>query len=219
VDITTWDWPAWLLALALVGVVGWFVWRWLSALAFRHVLLGGAMRRYGWQADLPGGDGGRTAFREQERRRRKRAWSLLRQGKMREGYRDGTFGRAQSGAWHPVLTITGTWRGHAFVASESRRFELTSSSEGTRQKVRRRASVRLTAPCPPLDARIGTLTGRTRGGPLPPAVADLLRGKRFRFRGFTSDGAGLSMELGPRLRRGRLVAALEYLTEAARRLG
>jgi hypothetical protein len=194
-DIATWDWRAWLLALALVAVVGAFTWRWLAALAFRHVLLGGTLRSYGWQADLPGGDGGRAAFREQEQRRRKRAWSLLRQGKMREGYRDGTFGRSQSGAWHPVLTITGTWRGHAFVASESRRFELTSSSEGTRQKVRRRASVRLAVPA--------------GHGQVP--------SKRFRFHRITSDGGGLSVELGPRLRRGRLIAALKYLSDAASR--
>jgi hypothetical protein len=166
----TWDWRAWSLAV-LVGVVGgWFLLRWLSALAFRHVFLGGLARRYGWRVDVPAADG-RAAFDEQERQRRRKAWALLRRGRISEGYRTGVFGKTHTGAWHRELTVTGTWRGHRFTATQIRRYELTSGGT-TRRRVRRRASVTL---------------GDT------------------------------SRELGPRLRRGRLAAALDQLSDAADR--
>jgi hypothetical protein len=164
----TWDWRAWSLAVLVAAVGGWFLLRWLSALAFRHVFLDGLARRYGWRVDVPATDG-RAAFNEQERRRRKKAWALLRRGRIGEGYRTGVFGKTHTGAWHPELTVTGTWRGHPFTATQIRRYELTSG-ETTRRRVRRRASVTL---------------------------------------------RGTSMELGPRLRRRRLIAALDQLSDAA----
>ena len=211
----TWDWRAWTVAVLVVGVVGWLLWRWVAGLAFRHLLLGGVLRRHGWHADLPGGDGGRAAFAARERQRRRQAWALLRRGRIREGYRNGVFGRSQSGSWHAELTVTGAWRGRSFVASQARRYELTSSSEGTRRKIRRRASLQVAGAFPVFEARVG-LFGRVSGA--PPALVALVRARRFRFRGFRSDGSGLSVSLGPRLRRGRLLAALEYLSDAADRL-
>ena len=168
--MATWDWRAWSLATVVVAVAGWFLFRRLSALMFRHVFLGGLARRYGWHVDLPAVDG-RAAFNEQERQRRKKAWALLRKGRISEGYRTGVFGKTHTGAWHPELTVTGTWRGHRFTATQIRRYELTSG-ETTRRKVRRRASVTL---------------------------------------------QGASTELGPRLRKGRLIAALDQLSDAADR--
>jgi hypothetical protein len=169
--IATWDWRAWSLAVPLVVLVGWFAFRRLAAFAFRHLLLDGLVRKYGWQVDLPRSDG-RLAFNEQERRRRKKAWQLLRQGRIGEGYRTGVFGKTQTGAWHPELTVTGTWRGRRFTASQLRRYELTSG-ETSRRRVRRRASVTL---------------------------------------------AGRSVELGQRLTRRRLIAALNRLSDEADRL-
>jgi hypothetical protein len=166
--VATWDWRAWSLAVLVVVVVGWFVGRWFSALVFRHVLLGRLARRHGWQVDLPH-DSGRAAFNEQERRRRRQAWGLLRRGRIMEGYRTGVFGKTQAGAWHPEVTVTGTWRGHRFTASQVKRYELTSG-ETTRRRVRRRASVTL--------------------------------------------AAGPSKDLGTRLRRRRLLAALDELCAA-----
>jgi hypothetical protein len=168
--IATWDWRAWSLAVPLVVLAGWCAYRWLAALAFRHLLLGSVARKYGWQVDLPASDG-RAELIEQERRRRKRAWALLRQGRIREGYRTGVFAKARTGPWHPEVTLTGTWRGRRFTASQIRRYELTSG-EATRRRVRRRASLTL---------------------------------------------ADKSMELGTRLRRGRLIAALNKLSDEADR--
>lgn len=189
--VATWDWRAWTLLVPLVVVVGWFLFRWVSALAFRHLLLGGLARRYGWQVDLPGGDGGRAAFDERERRRRRQAWTLLRQGRIGEGYRTGVFGRTPSGAWHNEITVTGLWRGRSFVASQVRRFELSSGSEGVHRKTRRRATLRLS----------GTF-----------AVREV---RRFRLGRIQMDGGGLTLELGPRLRRGRLLAALNHVSDLA----
>lgn len=216
--VQTWDWRAWSLAVLVVAVAGWFAWRWLSAVAFRHLLLGTVADRHGWQVDLSGGDGGRDAFREQERRRRRKAWGLLRQGMsgIREGYRTGVFGSRHSGAWHNEVTVTGLWRGRRFVASQVRRYEVTTSGERTRRKVRRRASLSLSGSFPVLDLRVSRF-GRVRGD-APPAVVELARARRRRFRGVRGDGGGLHVELGPRLRRGRLLAALNYLSDVADRL-
>jgi len=189
--IATWDWRAWSLAVLFVVLAGWFAFRRLAAFAFRHLLLDGLAREHGWRVDLPQRDG-RVAFDEQERRRRKQAWELLRQGRIREGYRTGVFGKTHTGAWHPELTVTGTWRGRQFTASQIRRYELTSG-ETSRRKVRRRASLTLPGSFPVVEGR-------------------------WRFCRFRADGGGLSMELGPRLRRGRLLAALNYLSDTADRL-
>lgn len=192
--VATWDWRAWSLLVLLVVVVGGLVCRWLSGLAFRYLLVGGLARRHGWQVDLPGGDGGRAAFDEQERRRRRQAWALLRKGRIGEGYRTGVFGKTQAGAWHSEITVTGTWRGRQFVASQVRRFELSSGSEGVHRKTRRRSTLRLTCPFPARE--------------MP----------RWRRRRITADGGGLSVELGPRLRRGSLLAALDHLTTLTDRM-
>jgi hypothetical protein len=197
----------------LLVVAGWFAYRWLAALAFRHVLLDGLARRYGWRAELPTVDG-RAAFIEQERRRRKKAWAMLRQGRMREGYRTGVFGRSHSGSWHAELSLTGMWRGRQFSAVQFRKYELTSGSEGSRRKVRRRTSLSLVGAFPAADVRVSRF-GRVQA---PPELFDVVKARRWRFRGFHADGGGLSMELGPRLRRGRLLAALNYLCDAADRL-
>src|SRR5262245_41917988 len=63
--IATWDWRAWILAILAVWFFGWLLWRWLSALVFRHVSLGDLLRRYGWQAELPGNRGARAEFNQQ----------------------------------------------------------------------------------------------------------------------------------------------------------
>lgn len=134
--------------------------------ACQRMFLQSLAHEHGWQVELSTTDG-RKAFDEQERLRRKKAWALLRKGRISEGYRTGVFGKTQTGAWHPELTVTGTWRGRRFTATQMKRYELTSG-ETTRRKVRRRASL--------------TMGGR-------------------------------SMELGRRLRRGRLLAALDQLSD------
>jgi hypothetical protein len=134
----------------------------------QRILLQSLAREHGWQVEVSGTDG-RRAFDEQERLRRKKAWALLRKGRIAEGYRTGVFGKTQTGTWHTELTVTGTWRGHRFTATQLKRYELTSG-ETTRRKVRRRASL--------------TLGGRT-------------------------------VELGSRLRRGRLLAALSDVQDVA----
>ncbi|HWM02905.1 MAG TPA: hypothetical protein VNP92_11275 [Actinophytocola sp.] len=214
--IATWDWRAWTLAVLFAGVVGWHLWRYLAALAFRHLLLGGLLRRHGWQADLPGGDGGRAAFDQRERQRRGQAWELLRQGRrgIREGYRTGVFGKTQASGWHGELTVTGTFRGRAFVAAQTRRTELTNPGSGSNRRTRRRASLELHGAFPMFDARVGKLSGRVRGA--PPGLESLLRSRRFRV--LRSDGGTLSVPLGPRLRRGRLLAGLAHLSAVADRL-
>lgn len=210
--IATWDWRAWSLLVPLVAVAGYFTYRWLAGLAFRYVLVGGVARRYEWQADVSSGVGARRKFNEQERRRRKKAWSYFRQGRVREGFRQ--VGRPPSGAWHAELTLTGTWRGRPFSASQLRRYEMSSGTEGVHRKVRRRSWVQVAGTFPVFEARV-SLLGRVQA---PPEVADLVRARRWRFRGFRADGTGLSMDLGPRLRRGRLLAALNHLNDAADRL-
>lgn len=214
--IATWDWRAWTIAVLFAGVIGWLLWRRLSALTFRHLLLGGLLRRYGWQADLPSGDGGRRAFADQERQRRSQAWALLRQGRrgIREGYRTGVFGKTQASAWHGELTITGSYRGRAFVASQVRRIEMNNPGSGSNRQVRRRASLELRAPLPPFEARTGLLTGNVRGA--PPGLEPVVGSRRFRV--LRSDGGSLSVPLGPRLRRGRLLAGLAHLSAVADRL-
>ncbi len=215
--IAYWDWRAWTLAVLVVAVLGRLLWRHLAALAFRHLLLGGMLRRHGWRADLPGGDGGRAAFDERERRRRGRAWGLLRQGPggIREGYRTGVFGREQASGWHAELTVTGTDRGRPFEAAQVRRVEMTNPGSGSNRRVRRRASLSVRAPGPVFEARTSLLTGRVRGA--PPGLESALRSRRFRV--VRCDGAALSAPLGPRLRRGPLLAGLAHLGRVADRLG
>jgi len=214
--IATWGWPAWTIAVLLVVVLGRLAWRWVSAQVFRHVTLGGLLRQYGWQADLPGGDGGRAQFAEQERQRRGQAWGLLRQGPggIREGYRTGVFGREQAGAWRPELTIAGQYRGRPFAASQVRRMETTNSGSGSTKSVRRGSTLQLQAQVPPFEARTGLLTGSVRGA--PPGLETLVCSRRFRL--LRSDGATLTLSLGPRLRRGRLLAGLEHLSRIADRV-
>ena len=214
--VAYWDWRAWTLAVLFVVLVGRLVWNYLAALAFRHLLLGGLLRRYGWQADLPGGDGGRAAFAEQERRRRGQAWALLRQGRrgIREGYRTGVFAREHASPWHADLTVTGAHRGRPFTATQIRRIERTNSGEGSTRSVRRRARLELQAALPRFEARTGLLTGRVRGA--PPGLEALVRSRRFRV--LRSDGGSLSAPLGPRLRRGRLLGGLAHLSAVADRL-
>lgn len=176
--VATWDWRAWSVIVVVAFFAGRFGWRWLSAFAFRHLLLSGLLRRYGWHADLPGGDGGKAEFRAQEEARRQQAWQLLRQGKrgIQEGYRSGVFGRTQGGAWQPALTVSGAWRGRPFAATEIRRYEV--STEGSHQNVRRRASVRVEGAYPVMNVRVGRFTGRLRRGSAPPAVLALAKDRR-----------------------------------------
>lgn len=163
--VATWDWRAWSLAVLVVAVVGWFAYRRLSALVFRHVGLPRLAREHGWQVDLPRTDG-RAAFADQERRRRGQAWALLRRGRIMEGYRTGVFGKTQAGAWHPEVTVTGTWRGRRFTAAQVKRHELTSG-ETTRRRVRRRATVSL------VDGPSKDLGTRLRRRPLLAALDEL----------------------------------------------
>jgi len=216
--IASWDWRAWSLLAVLAVVLGRYLWRWLSALVFRHLLLGGLLRRYGWQVDAPGGDHGRAEFHAKEKARRREAWQLLRQGRrgIRDGYRSGVFGRTQAGAWRPALTIRGAWHGQPFEATEIRRYEL--ASEGSHQNVRRRAAVRVEGHYPVMNVRVGLLTGRRKRGSAPAPVLAAARARRWSFRGFTTDGAGMTVELGPRLRRGPLLKALEYARDVSARL-
>jgi hypothetical protein len=214
--LATWDWPAWTIAVLAVLVLARLVWRRVSAFVFRHVLLGGLARQYGWQVELPGGDGGRAAFDAQERQRRGQAWGLLRQGPsgIREGYQSGVFGRTQSGAWHPDISLGGMYRGRAFTAAQTRRVQMTNPGSGSTRSVKRRAVLELAAPLPPFQVRTGLVTGSVQGA--PPGLEGLLGSRRFRA--LRSDGATLSVELGPRLRRGRLLAGLAHLSAIADRL-
>jgi hypothetical protein len=214
--LATWDWRAWTLAVLLVAFLGWLAWRRLSAFVFRHVSLGGLARQYGWRVDLPGGDGGRAAFEAQERARRGQAWGLLRQGPrgIREGYRAGVFGKTHAGAWHPDITINGMYRGRPFLASQIRRMETNSSGGRSTRGVGRRATLELQAPAPRFEARTSLLTGRVRGA--PPGLEPLVGSRRFRL--LRSDGATMTVVLGPRLRRGRLLSALGHLSTIADRV-
>lgn len=214
--IATWGWPAWTLAVLFVVLAGRLLWRRLAAFAFRHLLLDGLLRRNGWQADLPSTGGARAAFAEQERQRRSQAWSLLRQGRrgIREGYRSGVFGREQVGAWHGELTITGMYRGRPFVAAQIRRIEMTNPGNGSNRRVRRRATLDLRAALPPFEARTGLLTGSVSGA--PPGLEQVVGSRTFRV--LRSDGGSLSVPLGPRMRRGRLLAGLAHLSAVADRL-
>lgn len=215
--IATWGWPAWTIAVLVVVVVGRLLVRYLSALAFRYLQLGGLVRQYGWQVDLPGGDGGRAEFDERLRQQRRQGWAHLRQGwsGIREGYRSGVFGRPVSSGWNAELTITGAYRGRAFMASQARRFELRQQQGRAYRKARRRASLELRAQLPPFEARTGLLSGQVRGA--PPGLEQLLASRRFRV--IRSDGSSLSTQLGPRLRRGPLLAGLAHLSTVADQLG
>jgi hypothetical protein len=207
------------LLVLLAGLVSTAIYRWLAALAFQYLTVSGVARRRDWQVDRLSGDAGRADFMARERRRRKKAWALLRQGRsgIREGYRTGVFGKTHAGTWQPELTVRGTWRARRFTASQSRRYELTVTGDtGPRRRVRRRASLSLAGSFPMCEATV-TWRGRVLGT-APPAVADLVRARRLRFRGLRSDGKSISVELGRRIRRGRLFGALDYLSDAADRL-
>jgi hypothetical protein len=198
--VAGWGWQAWSLAALAVVVGGWFLFRYLAALMFRHVLLAGVAARHGWHVDTTTGDHGRARFEDQERRRRKKAWTLLRQGTqgLREGYRTGVFGRTPTGAWHRELTITGTWQGRQFTATQIRRYEMSTGHEGVHRKTRRRATLHL--------------SGQYR------QTYTKARWPHRTYRTLKADAGGLELDLGPRLRRGQLLRALTTATEAADRL-
>lgn len=223
--IATWGWPAWTIAVLFVAFVAWQLWRWLSALVFRYVLLDGLLRRYGWQAEQPGGDGGRADFEEQVRQRRREGWEYLRQGgwrNLREGYRTGPFGKPTVSPWRADVLISGGYRGRPFLASQIRSHQLTAG-ERSQATTRRRALLELHVVQPPFDAgsavprfeaRTGRLSGSVRGAP---TGLETLVGSR-RFRVVRCDGATLFVSLGPRIRRGSLLAGLEHLSRIADRL-
>jgi hypothetical protein len=60
------------------------------------------------------------------------------------------------------------------------------------------------------------LTGQVRGAPT--GLEELLRSRRSRFRVLRASGGALTVPLGPRLRRGQLLAALDHLNDVADRL-
>jgi hypothetical protein len=223
--IATWGWPAWTLAVLFVGFVCWLLWRWLAALVFRHLLLDGLLRRYGWQAEQPGGGGARAEFEQQVRQRRREGWDYLRQGgwrHLREGYRTGPFGEPTASPWRADVVISGAFRGRTFLASQVRSDQL-SSGDHAQVATRRRASLELHVVPPPFDAgsavprfeaRTGRLTGSVRGA--PPGLETLVCSRRFQV--VRCDGATLFLSLGPRLRRGPLLAGLEHLSRIADRL-
>lgn len=223
--IATWDWPAWTLAVLFVWFVGWLLWRWLSALAFRYLLLDSLLRRYGWQAEQGNNAGARAEFDEQLRQGRREGWAYLRQGgwrNLQEGYRTGPYGKNQASPWRSDVSITGAYRGRPFLAAQNRRYEVGSSGggQGYGTSTRRRALLELHVVAPPFEpgsaiarfeARTGLLTGRVRG--VPPGLKPLVRSRRFRV--LRCDGATLFVSLGPRIRRGRLLGGLAHLSVVA----
>lgn len=226
--IATWDWRAWTLAVLFVGFVGWLAWRWLSAMFFRLFLLDGLLRRYGWRADQPDNSGARAEFTEQLRDQRAQNWAHVREHGWRgakEVARDARF-RPPKSTPRADVSITGPCQGRTFLAAQNRHYELGSSGAGSGYGVatRRRAVLELYVlppsafdaanALPRFEARTGLLTGRVRGA--PPGLEALVRSRRFRR--LRCDGATLFTTLGPRIRRGPLLAGLTHLSAVADRL-
>lgn len=226
--IATWGWPAWTLAILFVGFVGRLLWRWLSAVFFRHFLLGGMLRRYGWRAEQPDHGGALGEFKQQVREQGAENRAHIREHGARGAFdvaRDAKL-RPPASPWRADVSITGMYRGREFLTSQNQRFEYGSSGagQGYGAKTRRRAVLELYVlppsafdaanALPRFEARTGLLTGRVRGAPA--GLESLLRSRRLRR--VRCDGAALFAPLGPRIRRGRLLAGLDHLSAVADRL-
>jgi hypothetical protein len=222
------DWPGWTLTVLIAVFVCWLLFRWLAALAFRHLLLGGILRQYGWQADLPDNSAARGEFDQRVRQQRAENWAHIReqgwQG-MKDVSRNAKL-RPAASPWRADVSITGMYRGRTFLASQNRRYEWGSTGgQSSGASTRRRALVELHAlpasafgtgvALPRFDVRTGLLTGKARGA--PPGLEQLLGSRRFRV--LRCDGATLFATLGPRISRGRLLGGLEFLSAIADRIG
>jgi hypothetical protein len=226
--IEHWDWRAWTLAVLFAWFVGWLVWRWLSAMFFRLFLLGGLLRRHGWRAEHPDNSGARAEFDQRLREQGRENRAHIREHGVRGAFdvaRNAKL-RPPASPWRADVSITGDYRGRSFLASQNRRLEYGSSGagQGYGAKTRRTAVLELyvLAPeqfdakfaLPRFEARTGLLTGRVRGAPT--GFESVLRSRRFRW--VRCDGATLFTTLGPRLRRGPLLAGLAHLSAVADRL-
>jgi hypothetical protein len=227
--IEHWDWRAWTLAVLFVWFIGWLVWRWLSALVFQYVLLGGMLRRYGWRAEHPDNSGALPEFKQQVREQGAENRAHIREHGVRGAFdvaRNAKL-RPPASPWRADVSITGAdHRGRTFLASQNRRYEYGSSGagQGYGAHTRRRAVLELYVlppsqfdaanALPRFEARTGLLTGKVRGAPA--GLEPLLRSRRLRR--VRCDGATLFAPLGPRLRRGPLLAGLAHLGAIADRL-
>lgn len=122
--------------------------------------------------------------------------------------------------WHTDLEIAGSHRGRSFVATQRSRFARNAGSEGGSNLKTERSSwleVQVDGPpVPGMEIRVGLFGGiSSHHGDPASELADWLRANRRRFRGFAGSGSSLRVKLGARLRRGRLLAGLEYLNDAS----
>jgi hypothetical protein len=214
-----WHWGAWVLFVPLVLLVLCGLWRLVSALVFQHFLLAGLLRHRQWHG-VRSTDRPRWAADEARRRRVRQA---LRRGPKAvwEGLRSGQFAGSSTSPWHTDLEITGSHRGRSFVATQRSRLARNASAEGgSNAKTERSSWLEVQVDGPPLPAvevKVGLLFGRVvsyRGQPAP-ELAAWLRAHRHRFRGFAGGGPSLRVKLGARMRRSRLLHALDYLNDAA----
>jgi hypothetical protein len=223
------DWRGWVVEILFLWFVGWLLWRWLSALVFQYFLLGGMLRRYGWQAEHPDNSGAYAEYKQQMRQQRGQNWAYMREHGWR-GVKDvAKGGDAKFRVPKQVradVSITGMFNGRTFVAAQKWYYEYTSggptSSSGT--STRRTTVLELHVlpteafdaanALPRFEVRTRLLTGKARGA--PPGLEQVLRSRRFRW--MRCDGAMLLVRLGPRLRRGPLLAGLNHLSAVADRL-
>jgi hypothetical protein len=225
--IKYWDWRAWTLAILFVWFIGWLLWRWLSALVFQYFLIGGMLRRYGWQAEYPDNRGAYAEYQQQLRQQRGHNWAHMREHGWRgvkDVARDAKF-RAPKQV-HADVSITGTFHGRNFLAAQRFYYEYSSGAggSGSGTSTRRTAVLELHVlppeafdaanALPRFNVRTGLLTGKARGAPAE--LEQVLRSRRFRW--VRCDGATLTTKLGPRLRRGPLLAGLAHLSAVADRL-
>lgn len=224
--IETWDWRAWAVIVGLLLLISWGLWRYLSALVFRRFLLAGMLSRYAWidEGDKSGFD--HDLFRQQERERRRRAWALLRKGipGIREGYATGVFASAHHSQPQQVIALGGTYRGYVFRAEENRRLSAATINTGDGPRRTRRftywSTVQVSVPEPALPTGsllVSALTGAVAPtGPISRRVtdlADLLKRRRLRLRRYRVTPDTVSVQLSGRLSRGRLLYALDSVTE------
>lgn len=229
--IETWDWRAWAVLAGLLVLIGWALWRFLSALVFRLVLLPRMLIRYGWvdHGDKAGFD--HDTFRQQEAQRRRKVWALLRKGMagLREGYATGVFAGAHHSEPQLTIGVSGTYRGNEFRAEEHRRLTAATINAGDGPRRTRRftywSTLDVTVPAPSLPTGSLAVSGLTGAvaptGPIGHRVdefADLMKRRRLRVRKYRVTPDTTSVQLSGRLSRGRMMYALDTLTELTERL-
>lgn len=220
--ITYWDWRAWTLVITLLLWLGWALWRLLSALAFRWLLLPRMLRRHGWvdRGDKSRFD--RAAFRQEDRRRRRQGSALLRKGirGIREGYATGVFAKSHYSRPQTVLDIVGTRHGHEFLAQQHRRYELSITGGHRQRSARHRSTLEVRFPdlsLPSGTISVTLLTGNVRvsGIPQTPAPERFVKRHRLYGRAYAVSPGAISVHLPGRLSRGRLFRGINLLVELA----